>query len=136
MNDAWRSTPLEPAELRYVGALEPIEVLYEFEGPSIFTVVLPGEGPALVYLCEQRDDERLLRFIVAATTAADVAALKAGTLPVAEALGRGATWVVDTDQSYTPVHAYRTHVRELPPDALPQPGVTLFAVSPPRSASA
>jgi hypothetical protein len=114
----WHLTnPLPPQELAALGRLTPVEVLYEFEGPCIFTAAMPSGSLALAYLSEDLETERLLRFIVAETTQAEVEALKAGTLPVAQALGRRPAWIVDLDYDRLPSRAFTIEEGQLPEDA-------------------
>jgi hypothetical protein len=130
------TTPLSPQDLAALGPLTPVEVLYEFEGPCIFTAAMPSGALALAYLCEDLETERLLRFIVAASTLAEVAALKAGTLPVAHALGSKPVWIVHLDYDHAPSRAFSVEHGLLPENALPGPDTTLYAVPAQRSEEA
>ncbi len=110
-----------------LGALTPSEVLYEFDGPCIFTAQTPNGVTVLAYLSEDLEEEPYLRFIVATTSQCTVRDLKYGVISVREALERGSLWLVDLNLSYVPVRAFSLRIDELPDDAMPTRGTMLFA---------
>ncbi len=117
---------LSPVDIAAVGSFVPAEVLYEFEGPCIFTTRTPQNTLVLAYLVEELDDEDLLRFIVATTSESTVAAMKDGAIAVREALERGSLWLVDLDLTYKPHRAAACRAEDLPDDALPGPSTMLW----------
>jgi hypothetical protein len=117
---SWPDFAALPAlDLKLLGALAPVEVLYEFDGPCIFTALTEQRNLVLAYLSEELEDERLLRFVVATTSEATIAAMKDGSVSVREALERGSLWLVDLDHAYRPKRAAACRLSDLPGDALP-----------------
>lgn len=124
---SWELAQLPEVDLSFVGNLQPLEVLYDSEGPCIFTARTPSHALVLAYLSEEREDERLRRFIVATTSDETIASLRAGVISVREAIERGSLWIVDVDTTHKPVKAYAVETEALPDDALPDPTVMLLA---------
>lgn len=120
--DAMRSIDLE-----LVGPMTPVEVLYDFEGPCIFTAHTAAETRVLAYLSEPLEDEGLLRFVVSTVSEATVSALKDGMVSVREALERGSLWLVDLGQDQVPRRAFAVRAEQLPEDALPAPSTMLWS---------
>src|SRR4051812_35901139 len=123
---AW--PPFKPStlvDLAAVGPLAPAEVLYEFDGPCIFTALTTQRPLVLAYLSEELDDGRL-RYVVATTSEATISAMKDGAVSVREAIERGSLWVVDFDRRYRPQEAHAVQLSELPADAFPPSTVMLW----------
>lgn len=118
---------LQVVQLDVLGALTPSEVLYEFEGPCIFTARAAHGAAVLAYLSEDLEDEQRLRYIVATTSEATVDELKHGVISVREALDRGSLWVVDFDYGYRPVRAFSVRSEQLPEDSMPLRGTMLWS---------
>lgn len=118
---------LQAVQLDVLGALTPSEVLYEFEGPCIFTARAAHGAAVLAYLSEDLEDEQRLRYIVATTSEGTVDELKHGVISVREALDRGSLWVVDFDYGYRPVRAFSVRSEQLPEDAMPLRGTMLWS---------
>lgn len=118
---------LPSVDVAALGALTPAEILYDFDGPCIFTAQTPLGVEVLAYLAEDLEDEGLLRFIVATTSEVTVNELKSGTLSVREALDRGSLWMVDVNHEYCPVRAFSVRSEQLPEDAMPERGTMLWS---------
>lgn len=118
---------LPQVELAAVGELVPQEVLYEFDGPCIFTSLTAHRSLILAYLTEEIEDEKLLRFVIATTSEATVAGMKDGSVSVRDALERGSLWLVDLDRAYKPRRAAACRLRDLPEDALPSSTTMLWS---------
>jgi hypothetical protein len=124
---SWPSNEsLAAVQLDVLGALAPVEVLYEFEGPCIFTARTSHGADVLAYLSEDLEDDGCLRFIVATTSIATIKDLKCGVISVREALERGSLWLVDYSYRYSPLQAYTVGIDQLPEDALPARGTMLW----------
>lgn len=108
------------------GTMKPEQVLYEFDGPRIFTFRDSTAALCLAYLSEELDDGSE-RFIVAPTSHDYISELRAGRLSVREALTSQWMWVVDRDRAGKLSSAWAVVVGELHPDALPEPSVALYA---------
>lgn len=90
-------------DLALVGDLAPLEVLYDFDGPCIFTSRTSQNALVLVYLSDELEDEKLLRFLVSSTSDQAIEALKTGTMSVREAIEQAPLWIVDVDWERRPV---------------------------------
>ncbi|MCK5688321.1 hypothetical protein KAI87_03570 [Myxococcota bacterium] len=111
----------------FLGPLTPKEVLYEFEGPCIFTAEAPSGETLLAYLVEDLEEEKALRYIVSTTTSSAIEDLKSGLLPVRDALTQGWLWLVDFSYGYSPMRIYTITPDQLPENALPLSGTMLLA---------
>jgi len=116
-----RTVPLD-----VVGKLTPKEVLYDFDGPCIFTAETAFGTLVLAYLAEDLEEERRLRYIVSTTSPATIEDMKRGALSVREALRRGSVWIVDFDYALDPKDAWSIAFDEIPDDILPVPGTMLW----------
>ena len=100
------------------------EILYEFDGPRIFTATsLFG---TLLYFLAEEDDE-VSRFIVVPTNAQIVERLKSGILSVWDALNQPWIWVVDISFNGIPQKSWRCTLADVPADVLPKSGVMLWS---------
>ena len=116
-----KGTPKNPDWLD----LEPIEVLYDFDGPRIF-ICKDGPGNTyLAYLCG--DDRNTVRYLVVPCSDSLKERLISGKINLRDALSQGKAWVFDLDNDWKPRSASRVNVDDLPEDALPEPGVMLYA---------
>lgn len=101
----------------------PDEVLYDFDGPRIFTV-RNALGELLFYLADELDNTA--RYFVVPTSAKIVEQIKSGASSVREALDQPWVWILDAQFDGTPVNAWKGVLKDIPADALPQPGVMLY----------
>ena len=117
---------LPPVDLAHIGDLKPLEVLYDFDGPCIFTTRTPAGLPLLAYQVEELDPEAMARFLVATSSHQTLYDLREGALSVRAALLGGSPWLVDVGQADAlPKRAYQIEAAQLPPDALPVPATML-----------
>ncbi len=107
-----------------VPSLEPVEVLYDFDGPRIYTT-LDAEGELNLAFWSDGDQEHW-RYVVVPTTPAIVAALRAGRVSVLDALNQPRCWVFDTDATGTVRACHRVDFESIPRDALPAAGTMLL----------
>jgi hypothetical protein len=112
-----------PADLLAFGRLDPVEVLYEFDGPRVFTAQ-STLGDLLCFLSD--DDGEQLRYIVAPTNPAILEKLKSGCRPLRDVLDQPWVWFVDIGYDGTPKAAWKGTLADAPADALPQKGVMLW----------
>lgn len=103
--------------------IEPKEVLYDFDGPRIFTADT-SLGELLFYLADEQDGT--CRYVAAPTNPRLVEKLKTGIHSVRQALDQPWIWVADILYDGTPIAAWRGTLADVPNDALPQPGVMLW----------
>lgn len=107
----------------------PVEILYEFDGPRIFTLhdMLGGLNLA----CWSDEDEVYQRFIVVPTTSRMIEGLRTGSLSVFEALivsdpiEGPRCWVLDVTHQGKVVDCTLVPFADLPRDALPAIGTPL-----------
>jgi hypothetical protein len=102
---------------------EPDEVLYDFDGPRIFTAD-SSFGSLLYFLAEE--DNEVARFVVAPTNVQIVERLKNGVSSVRDALNQPWVWILDIAIDGTPQKCWRCTLADIPADALPKPGVMLW----------
>jgi hypothetical protein len=119
--------PTTPSDT--LGDLRPIEVLYEFDRPCIFTAQAPFGALLLVYLMEEQAAG--VRYLV--TT---INRLTSGQTSVREALVAGALWVADQNHRGVVTRVETTSPESLPDDALPDAHTMLWAHLEPARASA
>lgn len=81
-------------DVRQFGNLEPEDVLYELDGPKIFTVTL-GSKLHLVYESSIDRETKTVRFLIAPTSALLLSDLKTGVRSVQEVLDQPWIWVLD-----------------------------------------
>lgn len=111
------------------GHIVPREVLYEFDGPRLFTFATQA-GLFLAYLCDETQGS--FRHIVVPTSDKMVHQLKEGSCPVRAALVQEASaWIADMDgvgqfKNVWNVGRLGDVLRNLPDDVLPVEGVTLY----------
>lgn len=110
-----------------LGDLSPEEVLYEFEGPCIFTSRSPAGGLLLTYLSEDMEGESCLRYLVVTTSDETISAMKEGVVSVRESLLRGSMWIADLDYGLKIKHVFSVLASDLPDDAMPADGTMLWA---------
>lgn len=118
---------MQAVDLSHLGSLHPEEVLYDFDGPCIFTTRAPSKALLLAYLCEDLEADECLRYIVATTSSEIVRELKQGLVSIRQALTSGSMWLIDFDYAMHPRHAFAVALEDLPGDALPAEGTMLFA---------
>ena len=82
--------PVSPTRFQ---PFEPVDVLYEFDGPRIFTL-WDSEGELnLAYWSDE--DDAICRYVVVPTTDKIVAALRQGGVSVYDALNQPRCWLCD-----------------------------------------
>ena len=108
----------------FFAGLVPEQVLYDFDGPRIFTSRTAEGGLVLACLCEQ--EGKLDRFVVAPANEREIEQLQSGSLPVRDALTRGWLWIVDRNHRGSVKAAWECSPSSLPNDVLPKPGTPLL----------
>lgn len=106
-------------------ALTPERILYEFDGPRIFTV-RHELGEFLAYLSAEDVTEKTSRYLLVPTDDAIVAALEKGTRTVYEALAQPWVWILDIGFDGQTKQAWRTITSAIPADCLPKQHVMLW----------
>lgn len=111
------------ADVANFGRLEPVEVLYEYDGPRIFTA-RSAVGELLCFLAD--DDGTTLRYIAAPTNHDLLEKLKTGTRALRDVLDQPWVWFVDVGYDGVPITAWQGTLADAPTDALPHDDVMLW----------
>lgn len=113
-----------PTDARRFVPFVPQDVLYEFDGPRIFTLVDADGELNLVYWSD--DDENQSRFVVVPTAAGIIDSLRTGEISVFDALNQPRCWACDVSPSGDINQCWRVNFNDLPRDALPAMGTMLL----------
>lgn len=105
--------------------IAPSEVLYEFDGPKIFTS-LDGSHMCLWYECGEDIATNVIRYLVAPVNSRIVEQLKNGTKTVFEALSQPWIWAVDVRDGNAEKSWILGSLDEVPPDAKPDKETPLW----------
>jgi hypothetical protein len=104
--------------------LQPVRVLYAFDGPRIFTCRSQSGEFYLAYQCGEDRDIR--RFLVVPFSDELERRLVSGDVNLRDALTRTQSWVVDLSNDWCPLRAWQVDLDDIPRTALPKPGVMLW----------
>jgi hypothetical protein len=110
---------------------EPVEVLYDFDGPRTFTLKDSVGQLCLAHWCDADGDFN--RFIVVPFTEPLIQRLKAGEITLAGALDQPHVRVLDLAHSGEVREAWGVELSDLPADVLPKPGTMLWPSLEPMS---
>ena len=105
--------------------MQPIRILYEFDGPRAFTCQDNGDNLYLSYQVDE--DERALRFLVVPFSKELERRLTTGMIDVWNALFQEEAWLFDLDNQWQPSRAWKVNFEDLPQNAIPKPGVMLWS---------
>jgi hypothetical protein len=116
---------LEKVDLNIKGKIVPLEVLYYFDGPCVFTTYLPSKTFILAYLAEENDE--ILRYIFSTTSDSTINDLKSGIISVRQALSQGSLRIAYLDFALFPINIFSIKLEQCPEDALPDKDAMLLA---------
>jgi hypothetical protein len=103
---------------------QPAEVLYEFDGPRIFTLN-DAEGELnLAYWSDE--DQQICRYVVVPTATTILAALRKGSISVFDALNQPRCWLCDVTHQGDLSRCQRVEFEAVPRDSLPAIGTMLL----------
>ena len=105
---------------------DPIEVLYEFDGPRIFTVKDSEQELNLAYWSDE--DQNIWRYVVVPTTPAIIDALRKGSISVYDALHQPRCWLCDVTHQGKVANCQRVEFETVPRDSLPAIGTMLLPI--------
>jgi hypothetical protein len=111
-------------------ALEPFTVLYDFDGPRIFTCKDSSGNLFLAYQCGE--DNQTMRFLVVPFSEESERKLTSGEDSLHDVLMRPHAWLFDLDFQWQIIGAWQVRVENLPTDCVPSPGVMLWSHLPSR----
>ena len=103
----------------------PVRVLYEFDGPKIFTCKDLTGQPFLAFQCSA--NREAVRFLVVPFGDGLESRLTTGDINLRDALIRPQMWIFDLDNSWKPVHSWRVRANDFPSRLLPRDGVMLWS---------
>ncbi len=108
-------------------SLRPDRVLFEFDGPLMFTVKDKKGGLNLAYFCDGSETATpvVRRYFVAVSSPHIVEALVTGRCSMRESLDQPRTWLVDVGTDWAVRRYWAVSPGDMPPDALPPPSVRL-----------
>ena len=113
-----------PVSVDFLAGLKPANVLYEYEGPRIFSCPDQEGKLLLVYECDH--DEETTRYLVVPTCRSTLDELIAGRCAVRQALQQPRSWIVDV-RAGAISEAWSVEMEKLPAGVLPKAGTRLWA---------
>ncbi|ODS02931.1 hypothetical protein AUC71_12565 [Methyloceanibacter marginalis] len=116
----WNSDAKADGEL--ATQITPVDVLYYYDGPTLFTATL-GFTDFLFHKVEETDSSDI--FLVAEATAPTVEAVKQGRLSVWGALQHPSYHLLELDKNLVARRYWSLDAKSLPPDFLPRRGYGL-----------
>jgi hypothetical protein len=119
----WETSGKQVATSRFE-PFEPDEVLYEFDGPRVFTL-RDCEGE-LNLSCWSDEQDSTSRYVVVPTTGKIVHDLRQGDSSVYDALNQPRCWLCDVTHGGKIVRCERIEFDQIPADSLPAPGTLLM----------
>lgn len=105
-----------------LGSIEPSEMLYEYDGPAIFSANI---GLAQYIFYKFREGERTAYFLVSGVNDASVRALSAGNLSIRGALGRP-QWIIEIGSGMKGERYWKIAPEEIPENVFPRAGLSLL----------
>jgi uncharacterized protein DUF6575 len=107
-----------------VERIAPLEILYEFDGPRIFSLSGRDGNLLLAYLCDETDSQ--LNLLLVPSSPGSIERLKSGQLSVRAALNQAWVWIISCDRQWKILGAKSASFDELPDAVLPQEGTPLL----------
>lgn len=124
-----RTIPGDEVAVDRLGALDPLEVLVDVDGPRLFVARSPAGDDLLVY--QWAEGQAQLGWVAVPTDARTVEGVRGGQLALLEALRQPWTWLVTQAFDGTIERVQRVRLDDLPAGSLPAPGVTLVPAEEP-----
>ena len=128
----------KPGDTERIMPFEPVEILYEFDGPRIFTIRDFDDELNLVDWSDE--DDQTTRYVVGPTSPRILDDLRQGVLSVFDALNQPRSWLCDVTLERSPSRCLLVDFEAIPRDAFPaqstmlwptlEPVLTLRAVGP------
>ena len=106
------------------------DVLYEFDGPRIFT--LADSDGELNLACWSDEDENQSRFVIVPTAVSIIDSLRCGRQSVLDALNQPRCWVCEIVHCGEVNQCWRINFEDIPKDSLPTNGTMLLAALEPE----
>lgn len=111
-------------DVRLFSPFDPVEILYEFDGPRIFTLRDCDGELNLAYWSDEYEGNT--RYVVVPTSAKILDRLRQGVLSVFDALNQPRCWVCDVSLDGSPSGCSLVDFEAIPSDALPAQGTMIW----------
>ena len=105
---------------------EPQKVLYDFDGPRIFTLNSALGGLLLAYQCREESAHSHSCFILVPIDSDSINELERGNITVRDALSQPWIWLVEIDSNWKIMEVASASLKEVPTSILPKPGIMLL----------
>lgn len=109
--------------LSQIKEISPIEILYDFDGPKIFTIKDKNNNLLLLYQCFE--DDTIRRFLMVPTNDGIIRLLKSNELPVYTALKQSWAWFLDVINNDDVVGIRPVNINDVPVSYFPKSDVLL-----------
>ena len=113
----------KPVDAQPLGDLKPRTVLWEWEGPRLFTCVDAAGKLLLAHQCDEEGG--LARFLVVPFSEELLKSVQTDELTIREALNHQRAWLATVARRWQVVEALAVKLLDIPSDMLPEPMVTL-----------
>jgi hypothetical protein len=112
-----------PDQVAFVSAIEPDEILYDFDGPVLFT----SKSRFFPILCYKTDeDSSLTQYIIVPTNKDIVARLKEGRIALRSAITQAWGWIAEAENQFQIRRTWSIGTDSLPDAVLPEPGYGIY----------
>ncbi len=118
------AVPGETVDVERFEPFQPTEILDHYDGPRIFTFTNRSQERHLAFWCDE--DGALQRYLVVPCGDVVKDKLTSGRISMREALDQPWLWVVDVEHTGRLSGAWRSTLKRLPQDVLPEPGTMLW----------
>lgn len=121
----WTISPDFSCSVEQFSSFTPSEILYEFEGPRIFTT-LNGSQLYFWYECSEDIEAMRVRYLVVPANRQLIEQLKCGSKTVHDALRQPWLWVIDVVSGQVDKGWVLSDIDSVPANAKPQPDTPLW----------
>ncbi len=129
MSSLWDIPGRDVAAEQSVGALVPVEVLVDIDGPRLFVARSPLGDELLAYNAAEADGR--FGWVVVPTDVHTLSRLRAGETALLDGLRQSWVWIVEQGYDGALQRVRRASFDDIPAASLPAPGVTLVALPAP-----
>lgn len=105
--------------------LHPQRVLYDFDGPRIFTCLDEHDETWFAYQCDEQADFCAFLLVPFSNELED--RLTCGNITILEALRQPRLWIAKTDHEFSISQLFKSTIDDIPPELLPRPEAMLWS---------
>jgi hypothetical protein len=110
-------------QIPFIGVIEPDEILYDFDGPMLFT----SKSQFFPILCYKIDEEGShAQYLVVPTSKAIVSKLREGQLALRSAMSQAWGWIAEAEDRFQVRRTWSVSIDSLPAVLLPEPGYGIY----------